>query len=313
MTSKSRILEREKKWTLPAGIAAIVGVVLFFVGQRVAQSSVGPSDSSAQLFESIAADTSSTILGGVLSGLGMALLAIPLVFLFLAALARSDRMRRGFVAVAIIGPLFLGVGTTLTALSVTSAAEKWDGDATPGVAKCFEDEQQELGAGEELTEDQRDDCRNEVATDLRRNEGSANLAGGIALSGALGFLIGLFYTAMHAMRAGLLTRFWGSLGMAVGVLLVLPLLNFLAMAWFVFLGMLLAGWVPGGRPPAWAAGEAVPWPVPGQSDDDSDDGVIEGTADELEPGALDAGDDHEALNAEDLPAPGERRKRKKRD
>ena len=27
---------------------------------------------------------------------------------------------------------------------------------------------------------------------------------------------------------------------------------------------LIGGWVPGGRPPAWAAGEAIPWPSPGQ-------------------------------------------------
>src|SRR3712207_7043707 len=36
------------------------------------------------------------------------------------------------------------------------------------------------------------------------------------------------------------------------------------LVWFLSLGMLIAGWVPRGRPPAWAAGEAVPWPTPGE-------------------------------------------------
>jgi hypothetical protein len=51
----------------------------------------------------------------------------------------------------------------------------------------------------------------------------------------------------------------------------------IALLWFAYFGLLVAGWVPGGRPPAWAAGEAVPWPSPGErmagteSGDDEDD------------------------------------------
>jgi hypothetical protein len=33
---------------------------------------------------------------------------------------------------------------------------------------------------------------------------------------------------------------------------------------FVYFGLLALGLVPGGRPPAWEAGEAVPWPTPGE-------------------------------------------------
>ena len=65
------------------------------------------------------------------------------------------------------------------------------------------------------------------------------------------------------MRAGLLTRFWGSLGMAVGVAALIGFFPF-SLIWFIYLGLLLLGRVPGGRPPAWAAGEAVPWPTPGE-------------------------------------------------
>ena len=65
------------------------------------------------------------------------------------------------------------------------------------------------------------------------------------------------------MRVGLLTRFWGSLGMALGVAALLLLVQF-TMIWFIYFGLLLLGRLPGGRPPAWAAGEAVPWPTPGE-------------------------------------------------
>jgi hypothetical protein len=65
------------------------------------------------------------------------------------------------------------------------------------------------------------------------------------------------------MRMGLLSRFWGSLGMALGVAALLLLVQF-CLIFFIYFGLLLIGKLPGGRPPAWAAGEAVPWPTPGE-------------------------------------------------
>ena len=74
----------------------------------------------------------------------------------------------------------------------------------------------------------------------------------------------MFYTALYGMRTGLLTRFWGSLGMALGAVSFFPVFFQFAVLWFVYLGLLIVGRVPGGRPPAWAAGEPVPWPTPGE-------------------------------------------------
>lgn len=73
----------------------------------------------------------------------------------------------------------------------------------------------------------------------------------------------MVYTCLHAMRTGLLTRFWGSLGMALGAVSLL-FLQF-TVIWFIYAGLLFAGWVPGGRPRAWETGEAVPWPAPGEA------------------------------------------------
>ncbi|CAN5578693.1 hypothetical protein BH20ACT18_BH20ACT18_08530 [soil metagenome] len=78
---------------------------------------------------------------------------------------------------------------------------------------------------------------------------------------ALGF--GFVLIALNAMRAGLLTRFMGVLGIIVGALFVIPLgspLPIIQSLWFGALALLFSGRWPNGMPPAWASGEAVPWP-----------------------------------------------------
>lgn len=76
--------------------------------------------------------------------------------------------------------------------------------------------------------------------------------------------MGLVFTGLNAMRAGLLTRFMGALGMMLGVFLVLPLLPYgatlIQVFWLAALGFLFLGRWPGGVPPAWKTGQAEPWP-----------------------------------------------------
>ena len=49
-------------------------------------------------------------------------------------------------------------------------------------------------------------------------------------------------------------------------LILLPQAPVLIALWFGYLGLLFLGKVPGGRPPAWEAGEAIPWLKPGEED-----------------------------------------------
>ena len=111
-------------------------------------------------------------------------------------------------------------------------------------------------------------------------------------------MIALVYSCLWGMRTGLLTRFWGALGMALGVGTLLGLLPFL-LIWLVYFAFLVLGLVPGGRPPAWAAGEAIPWPTPGEK-----------AAGELEPrdgsAAADSGEEDDGDG-------GPKRKRKQRE
>jgi hypothetical protein len=76
--------------------------------------------------------------------------------------------------------------------------------------------------------------------------------------------IGLILIALNAMRVGLLTRFMGYCGMAVGIAGMLLVGSAPAAAlqvfWMGALAYLFAGRWPGGDPPAWRTGQAEPWP-----------------------------------------------------
>jgi hypothetical protein len=54
--------------------------------------------------------------------------------------------------------------------------------------------------------------------------------------------------------------------MALGasLILILPAALLGILLWSAWLGLLVVGRVPGGRPPAWDAGEAIPWLKPGE-------------------------------------------------
>jgi hypothetical protein len=88
------------------------------------------------------------------------------------------------------------------------------------------------------------------------------------LIAGLAFAAGVIATALSAMRVGLLTRWMGILGVFTGVLIFLPLggvtLEIVPAFWMVMAGILFGGRWPNGDPPAWAEGEARPWPTQAQ-------------------------------------------------
>jgi hypothetical protein len=133
--------------------------------------------------------------------------------------------------------------------------------------------------------DNEDDSDGEVgdalADRLLADSGGVGVAQSLIFPALLGMVVVMVYVPLQALRAGLLTRFFGTLGMALGVsLIVLPQAQLLIALWFGYLALLFVGRAPGGRPPAWDAGEAVPWPRPGEesaptsrSPDDGDEGA----------------------------------------
>jgi hypothetical protein len=103
------------------------------------------------------------------------------------------------------------------------------------------------------------------AVDLALTKGTANeISDYLDLLAGLMLAAGMIAAMVGAMRAGLLTRWVGVLGIFTGVLIFLPLggaeLEIVPAFWMVAMGLLYGGRWPNGDPPAWASGEARPWP-----------------------------------------------------
>ncbi len=103
------------------------------------------------------------------------------------------------------------------------------------------------------------------AVDLALTQGAANENSDyLDLLAGLTLAVGMIAAMVGAMRVGLLTRWVGVLGIFTGVLIFLPIggaeLEIVPAFWMVAMGLLYAERWPNGDPPAWAAGEARPWP-----------------------------------------------------
>jgi hypothetical protein len=270
--------EAESRWALPAALATFLGVALLVISRFV---DVGGSE-NPEILRNVHAHPGSVTLAALLQTFGLLLLTIPLLYLFRAVRARSPQVRSRLLGLVIAAPLFLAISSGLSIGVRQEAADQF----VAGEAKSTLSKQE---AREECTSDRKDEGKKDFAEEFEPEKGETPLAAcerqkrevdkasnalgeasltplatGLGLAGALGLVVTLFYTCLWGMRTGLLNRFWGSLGMASGIAFLLGPLSFIALLWFAYFGLLLAGLVPGGRPPAWEAGEAVPWPTPGE-------------------------------------------------
>jgi hypothetical protein len=144
-----------------------------------------------------------------------------------------------------------------------------------------------------------------LASHVADDNSTVRLGADLLFPAAIAMIGAMIYTALQSYRVGLLTRFFGTLGMALGAaLILLPQAPVLIALWLAWLGLIFLDRVPGRRPPAWDAGEAVPWPTPGERQSAAGKGPIEGKATEV--GA--AGGEPPNPPRQ----PGERRKRKRR-
>ncbi len=237
--SRREVLAWEERWSLRTGITALAAVAFIVAGIVVASRTFGGNDGEAEFLRSVDQHRDGQLLSSILQGIGLMLVAGPLYYLFRAARARSATMRGQLVGVVVAAPLFMALAAVLTGVSNLDAASDF-------VAR-------NLAGNSERVED--------IASNALSDASLRSLGLGLGFAGAIGFSVAMVYTCLHAMRVGLLTRFWGSLGMALGAVTIFFFpYNLL---WYVYLGFLLVG-VPGGRPPAWETGEATPWPTPGE-------------------------------------------------
>jgi hypothetical protein len=235
------LVARERRLAAPVAIASFAAVAAIIAAILVnSGSGLGDADTDAQFLADFEQDRGTLLLGAILQAAGMLLVIAPVFYLFRAAAARSEAVRPALLGVTVAGPLFLAVGTILQWIAFDAAASD------------FESVGEGLGIPVGV-----------YAEDLIQDQGTYDAAQGFTFAGTLGFVAAVVYTSLHAMRTGLLTRFWGTLGMALGVSLLF--LGFIGILAFVLaLGLLIAGLWPGGRPAAWDAGVAIPWPKPGE-------------------------------------------------
>ena len=263
--SPNQVIERERRWQRVATIGAALPVGLFIVSLFARASVELPTDTLFPgFFRAIEADSGAWTAGGVLQGLALLLLAVPLTYLFLAASARSERMLAPLVGFCVLGPVLVGIQTALSAVAQVDVAQQF-------VA-------QSSGVGDVYT----------LASDLYEDSSLRTLAGALGAGGALAMVFAMVYTPLWTTRTGLTSRFHGTLGMALGASLLFPPLAELALPmlflWFGYLALVLSGRQRRGRPPAWDAGRAIPWPTGGQEPVAAAAGagtVVEGDASEI--------------------------------
>lgn len=174
------------------------------------------------------------VIQGLVAALGTALIAVVLGTLFRATAARRKELPEFAIYIALVGPILAAVGQIVFQTSLVIDGHSYvTGSTFTTVA----------------------------AHDVRA--GSVESAGGIFASiGQLVTALAIVLIALNAMRAGLLTRFMGILGMLVAALTIIagPSGLIVEAFWIGAVGVLLLGRWPSGQPPAWAAGEAIPWP-----------------------------------------------------
>jgi hypothetical protein len=279
VSSRSQALAWEQRWATPVGIATLLAVVGFVVSGAVGSTISG--EGQAALLRSAHEHSSTVTLSGAVDALAFVLLALPLGYLFRVVEARGEGMRKGMIALVVAAPLFLAISTGLGVAAKHDAANAFTaGEAKSTLsgkdaskecaatlkdkgAKSFADEYPPRGKETAREACERREIEDDEASNAVSEASLAGLATFFGIAGGLSLIVGLFYTSLWAMRTGVLSRFWAALGMALGVTVLLGVVLFL-LFWLIYIGLLIGGWVPRGRPPAWAAGEAIPWPSPGE-------------------------------------------------
>jgi hypothetical protein len=264
MPEKQAELEWEARAGRPVAViafAAGAGVI----GGLLARASIGRGSSKKAASLRIAHEHSGAILTySILTAVALLLIGVVLLYLYRVTKFRRPELPVVAAYLAVAGPVLSAVTGVVSTEQFLDAAKKFvtQGPQTEAHAKYVSD------------------------------HAVSSVVGGLGLAGALTFALGLMLIAVHSMRAGVLSRFMGILGIIYGALQVLPILPgpVIQLFWVTALGVLFLGRWPGGRGPAWETGEATPWPTAAEraqaagdgepDEEDEEDGEIETAAPE---------------------------------
>jgi amino acid transporter len=273
---RSQVIAREERWRTPTVLATFGAVALLLASVAIGSSfgGGGEADSLRDLHD----HASTVTLVSVIQALGFLLLAMPLLYLFRAVRERSPRVRSQFLPLIMLVPISLSVAAVLNGVAANDAATAFiSGKGTSSLTRadatreCRDEQRADASAfrddfgtgGTALSDCATAQIEDDRAEDAIKDTSIRKVAEVIQLVGLLALAFAFIYCCLNGMRVGLLSRFWGALGIAIGAASIFGLYQ-LGVIWFIYFGLLVAGWLPGGRPPAWAAGESIPWPSPGE-------------------------------------------------
>lgn len=235
MTAAEKAEERRRGRL--AGAAAMVAAVLFPAGLvwGIAVNADRPDKNDAAELRFAHHHAGELLTAAALRSVALLLLTVVTVHLYRATRARNPDVNRVVLVTGLLGPIAFAVGNIAYELFFAIAGADFAGRSADA---------QTISAAKDLLDGPG-----------RIIAGAVTSAGSLAL--ALWFVVG----SLNAMRVGLLTRFMGVLGVVIGPgLLILPPIPFVLTFWLIALGFLFLGRWPRDLPPAWEAGEAIPWP-----------------------------------------------------
>jgi hypothetical protein len=261
---KEEQLQWERRWAPWAAAAAILAALLPIVATIYASSLLGKiaSDREDLFLQKVHQNSGGYIASGAITALGTFLLVPVLVYFYRAIYARRPLIPRIALILAIATPLIAGgVGVARQAVLAHTADQFV---STP--QKPLTDAQKAKLAKITDANEYEKQVEKLGPTGVAKDKLQSGSVATVAYVGLISnLLLGTAFVliSMHAMRAGLLSRFMGILGVIVGALTAIPLLGgapVVQLFWLIALGILFLDRWPQGRGPAWAAVEEIPWP-----------------------------------------------------
>jgi hypothetical protein len=228
---------RAGRWAAAAGFLSAVCLVANTVLVQAVVLQERPTQDRGVLL-AIDEYSGAFLASSFVQGLNYLGLGVVLWFLFKVTRYRREELPAWFIWLVYIGPVLFAVATVLSTLDRLDIAEQF---ASSGETQGRAGERR----AENLLEDR------------------APVSVALGAAGTLALAFSLVLVSLNAMRAGVLSRFLGIIGIIVGVLYVIPVFGgplIVQIFWLGALGAVFLGYWPGGRGEAWETGTAVHWP-----------------------------------------------------
>jgi MFS family permease len=229
-------LAQERRFGRVAAVAAVVSGIALYAGGFWSQSiySDRPDNNKPAELRYLDRHSGELLGSAIVQAVGMLLLALVALHLYRATRARRPEEPFVVAVMAVYGPVALALVTVARAVALGVIA----GDFTDRPTQTLK------------------------AADEAFDEPALLIPQYLGISAVLALAFWLVKGSLDAMRVGLLNRFMGIVGIALGPAFVLGFGSLILPVWLIALGALFAGFWPRGLPPAWESGQALPWPGP---------------------------------------------------